>query len=642
MINEKLQAAVGYARRGWKVFPLHHILDGRCSCGDRQCHSPGKHPVITKRDGGRGLDDATSDEVLIERWWNAYPNANIGITTGQFSNLFVIDIDGESGSQSWSELTDAYGPPTCNCSAKTGSGGMHLLFSYPSGFEIGNSAGKLGKGIDTRGNRGYIVAPPSNHISGGNYEWIEHGEHLHYPPVWVTGILHAPELPTTRPEWKKNGKSGDPEVFWLNKAIARAVPGNRNFIGFWLATQLRDAGVSQQDAVAPMQKYMESVTSMASPPYTWSEAIASLQSAYKTPPREGAVSRSRPSDIEVAESHIKWWSEEIDKMDKIVRPKQKQPTDVAEELRGWMEGVESGRIQNVPWPHPIFTHMTQALLPGSLVTVVGDPGVGKTFWVTDNLVNWDEQGVSYGALFLEKNRRFYAQRILAQLAGDGRITTYTDIARHPEVWREALREHQHTLKRIGANVVTRERGVTYTPKVVGRLIRKMAEDGKRVIVVDPVTAMIKGREPWNEEQWFVQDECQSIAEDHGCSIVFVTHPVKERPVKGQVSGHSAAGGAAWFRFVDTQIWLQREDPPEEYRIQTLNNGVNNLRGDVIATAIKTRDGSGAGRRFLFDFRRLRYQELGIILGVTGDGDSRRELSQEEIGQEPSDGSDYFK
>lgn len=619
MSDAKLKAALVYAGLGWKVFPLHSIRDQRCTCGDAQCHSPGKHPRITRQEGGRGLDDGTTDTVTIMEWWKAYPDANVGIATGQFSNLLVIDIDGKLGRRSWGELTDAYGHPVCSLASDTGSGGMHLLFSYPSGFELGNTAGKLGPGIDTRGNRGYIVAPPSNHISGGEYRWHNSPTaELTLPPEWVIALLSADPGPAVSSDY--TGPRDMEGTFWVNKALNRVTPGQRNNVGFWLATQLRDAGVSLANAEHRMRAYQMHVESMASPPYTWSEANASLQSAYKQPPRDNAVSR--------------------EKLTSPKKPEVPQEGDVTDELHEWMSGVESGKIQNIPWPHPIFTHMTQSLLPGSLVTIVGDPGVGKTYWACDNLIHLDSIGVPYSALFLEKDRRFYAQRILASLAGDGRITTYTDIARHPEVWREAMREHRNTLRRIGANVMTRERGVTYTPRKVGELIRAEAEKGKRIIYLDPVTAMVHGREPWVEDQWFVQDECQSIAEDHGCSIIFITHPVKERPQKGTPSGHGAAGGSAWFRFVDSQIWLSREDPPEQYRIQTLDDGPQHMKGDVIVTAIKTRDGTGAGRRFLFNFERLRYRELGIILGLSGE-DQRAELSDEEIGRENNNpGKEY--
>ena len=49
-------AALAYARRGWRVFPLHGIVRGTCTCGHPDCSSPGKHPLVR-----RGLYEATTD-----------------------------------------------------------------------------------------------------------------------------------------------------------------------------------------------------------------------------------------------------------------------------------------------------------------------------------------------------------------------------------------------------------------------------------------------------------------------------------------------------------------------------------------------------------------------------------------------------
>jgi Bifunctional DNA primase/polymerase, N-terminal/Primase C terminal 1 (PriCT-1) len=52
---------------------------------------------------------------------------------------------------------------------KTGSGGFHFLFQYPAKQVLRNSAGEVGPGVDTRGEGGYIVLPPSLHASGNLY-----------------------------------------------------------------------------------------------------------------------------------------------------------------------------------------------------------------------------------------------------------------------------------------------------------------------------------------------------------------------------------------------------------------------------------------------------------------------------------------
>jgi len=158
-----LEAALAYARRGVRVFPL----------------SPGsKMPLIAKRHGGRGLHDATTDEVQIKAWWSQYPEANIGVATGEGSGLVVLDLDvkpdrGRPGVDSLRELEAKHGelPPTLT--ARTPRGGFHLYYRAVPG--LGSSASVLGVNVDTRADGGYVVAPPSV-FDGKRYEFVHEVE----------------------------------------------------------------------------------------------------------------------------------------------------------------------------------------------------------------------------------------------------------------------------------------------------------------------------------------------------------------------------------------------------------------------------------------------------------------------------------
>jgi Bifunctional DNA primase/polymerase, N-terminal/Primase C terminal 2 (PriCT-2)/Family of unknown function (DUF5906) len=179
-----LDAALEYAQRGWKVFPLFYVLkDGGCSCRPRPgkpCKRIGKHPM-TKN----GVQDATLDEAKIRQWWTESPYANIGRATGH-GGLIVLDVDdasGKEGSQSLDALTDVHGALPETLVVKTGSGGRHYYFS--SIEEIKNSASKVGKHIDIRGHGGYVILPPSNHASGGKYEWVNEGTEIAGMPAWL-------------------------------------------------------------------------------------------------------------------------------------------------------------------------------------------------------------------------------------------------------------------------------------------------------------------------------------------------------------------------------------------------------------------------------------------------------------------------
>lgn len=182
------QQALEYASRGWAVFPIYEIYaDGHCACGKSKC-SAGKHPRISG-----GCKNATKEKHQIRRWWAKWPDANIGIATGKKSDFFVMDIDPKNGGDESLKyiLQNSSEHPPQTMVVATGGGGFHYYFDMPAGFDVKNSAGKIAAGIDIRGTGGYVLAPPSNHVSGGLYEM-----EWHYPidcaPSWLLKELEPP------------------------------------------------------------------------------------------------------------------------------------------------------------------------------------------------------------------------------------------------------------------------------------------------------------------------------------------------------------------------------------------------------------------------------------------------------------------
>jgi hypothetical protein len=163
------QAALAYAGRGWPVFPCE-----------------GKRPLTA-----HGLLDATIARSTIERWWTRiWPDANVAIVTGRPSGLVVLDVDGEAGEDSLHALR-ASGSVAPTVEALTPHG-RHLYFAHP-GTEVRNSAGKLGPGLDVRGDGGYVIAPPSR-----SHEWNEGPDDLPLAELRLPAPTHngsAPDEP---------------------------------------------------------------------------------------------------------------------------------------------------------------------------------------------------------------------------------------------------------------------------------------------------------------------------------------------------------------------------------------------------------------------------------------------------------------
>lgn len=184
------KAARRYASRGWKVLPLHGIdpETGRCTCGDAECSSQGKHPRTRN-----GLKDASSDPAVIDAWWAKWPDANVGVVTGD--NLRVYDMDPRhGGEESHAELEKKYGPIP-GLRARTGGGGLHIYMAGDGSTRTG-----FRPGLDLKGAGGYVVAAPSLHASLRRYEWIDSFEgEIPEAPEWLDKVLGNGKRPASAP-----------------------------------------------------------------------------------------------------------------------------------------------------------------------------------------------------------------------------------------------------------------------------------------------------------------------------------------------------------------------------------------------------------------------------------------------------------
>ena len=167
------RAAIALAKTGMAILP---------------CVARGKVPATP-----HGVKDATIDAATIDAWWQECPEANIGIACGTVSGVFVVDIDGDNGEASMRKLEAEHGalPPTVE--VITGNG-RHCYFRL--GEPIGNSVGRIGPGVDTRGHGGYVLAPPSVHPSGRRYEWsVDTATEFADAPDWLRELISTKARP---------------------------------------------------------------------------------------------------------------------------------------------------------------------------------------------------------------------------------------------------------------------------------------------------------------------------------------------------------------------------------------------------------------------------------------------------------------
>ena len=107
---------------------------------------------------------------------------NIGIPTGSVSGFWVLDIDGDDGEASLAALERIHGPLPATRTVITGSGGRHLWFRYSG--PIPSTTGRIAPGLHSRGDGGYVIAPPSIHPNRRRYEFASCDE-LAAAPEWL-------------------------------------------------------------------------------------------------------------------------------------------------------------------------------------------------------------------------------------------------------------------------------------------------------------------------------------------------------------------------------------------------------------------------------------------------------------------------
>jgi hypothetical protein len=218
------RAAQVYAALGLPVVPMHaRRPGGGCSCPDRACPDPGKHPRLR---GWQRL--ATTDPAVVEEWWRRWPDANLGLATGR--RFDVLDLDGAAGVEALRAALSINPWEHPGPVARTGGGGWHLLYR-PLG--LGNRV-RLAPGLDWRGRGGLVVAPPTQHASGHRYTWVRPlTATLPEVPAGLRRLLARPAtarttLPPAPAPAGHAGGYGRAALARERAAVAAAPPGHRN------------------------------------------------------------------------------------------------------------------------------------------------------------------------------------------------------------------------------------------------------------------------------------------------------------------------------------------------------------------------------------------------------------------------------
>ncbi|TMN21919.1 bifunctional DNA primase/polymerase [Lentibacillus cibarius] len=119
-----------------------------------------------------------------------FSNKNIGIITGQISNIIVLDLDELKLLPKLKEYGEI--PPTWTVKS---SRGYHFYFKYMDNIP----STRIWDGIDILADKKMVVAPPSVHPSGQKYYWIKSPKdtELAELPTWLISLIRKSKNKTS-------------------------------------------------------------------------------------------------------------------------------------------------------------------------------------------------------------------------------------------------------------------------------------------------------------------------------------------------------------------------------------------------------------------------------------------------------------
>ncbi len=147
-------------------------------------------PVFPCRDDKKpatahGFKDASTDADAVRKLWRRHPGPLVGVPTGAASGLDVLDIDPRHGGERWWIQHSRRIPATRM--HRTRSDGLHVLFRHVE--PVRNTESTLARGVDTRGEGGYIVWWPAHGCR------VEEAPIAAWPAWLLERLLSRPEPP---------------------------------------------------------------------------------------------------------------------------------------------------------------------------------------------------------------------------------------------------------------------------------------------------------------------------------------------------------------------------------------------------------------------------------------------------------------
>jgi hypothetical protein len=457
------------------------------------------------------VNDASTDQVQIDRWWHQWADANIGISTGMRSGILVVDVDPRNGgNQSYKqlqiEIPNAFVDPL---EVRTGSGGVHLYFECPNPIP---SRANIRPGIDIKADGGYVVAPNSRHVSGRRYRFVSSGLVPRAPPTalldLILGRAQAHARGATAPKVEVGTlRCSDPIKFLLRNGKPK---GERSQAIFAVMRALTKAGHNDDEIIAVL---MDPANKLSDKPRD--KGLAWLT---------GEVQRARAKPNQSNTSTTQSGS---------------NPGNTAQTQPGSNHVLISRPASDIQ-PEAICWLWPQRIALGKISLIAGQPGLGKSqittylAAVTSSGGNWPTgEQCDAGDVLILSAEDDPADTIRPRLEANGATLKRVHIV---EAVRDKRGDRSFNLK---LDLAALEEKLRANPQI-------------KLVIIDPISAYLGGIDSNNNSD--VRGALAPLAKkaaDQGVAVVCVTHLNKSLSAEPltRVIGSTAFGAAVRTAFL---------------------------------------------------------------------------------------------
>lgn len=620
--SSPLTLALSYNDQGLPVFPCRSHAEENVDQATGEIITLGEKTPLTPN----GFKGATVNRPLIQRMWARFPDAAVGLPTGEKTGFFALDIDNKPGGANgfvWlDEMEAEHGPLPDTARVTSPNGGLHIYFKYVVGTR---NRGALGAGVDIRSEGGYVLAAGSTMANGRSYKWVTDTRDIADAPSWLLDLL----LPKSAPTHTQYSLSSATNNAYVDAAVDReladlagAPMGTRNNAlndaAFSIGTIVGAGALGEAEARALLQDVARGWGR------DWSRCCKTIENGLKA-----GIANPRHIPEPEYPGHDNTPLMDKDAISRFIMNSVAKRVSRLEEKVAANDNVADGpkfsifdwTVDRFKGEPPKVEYLVDGVMPAGvpgMVSAMGD--TGKSYAMLEL-----HRRVSFGSSIYDTP--IFGGKVLA--SGTSVMITSEDDANEVHRRIAALDHREHRFTELGAKMIVvplpsaggaqafwkddKKRGLQETENY-RRICDQLSQiDDLRLVTFDPLASF--AHLPLNEDPAAGQFVCTSLsrlATETGATVLVAHHMRKtQKPIETLGDARDSIRGST--ALVDGLRLAYAMWPAEEARARKVckSIGVDFMPGKVVLGGIVK--ANGAARRIISTYVR---NEHGLLVDKT--------------------------